>query len=93
MPHPTFYLGEICGLLGRLWLREVDIATLKAMHEADFRGLYESLGGFVPTDIAADHVEELAISYCELLIGPKGMSLRFSPCGPRTNYNQKPPHR
>lgn len=75
MSHSTFYLGEICGLLGRLWLREVDVATLEAMNGPDFRGLYESLGGFVPTDIAADWeelVEELAIEYCELLIGPKG---------------------
>ena len=72
MPHSTFYLGEISRLLGRLWLREMDVATLEAMSGPDFRGLYESLGGFVPTDISADSVEELAVAYCELLIGPKG---------------------
>ena len=72
MSHSTFYLGEICGLIGRLWLREVDVATLNVMNDPEFLGLYESLGGFVPTDITAGQVEELAVAYCELLVGPKG---------------------
>lgn len=72
MPHSTFYLGEISGLLGRLWLREVDLSTLEAMSTPDFRSLYESLEGFVPPVITAESVEELAVAYCELLIGPKG---------------------
>ena len=72
MPQSTFYLGEISGLLGRLWLREVDAATLEAMGSPDFCELYQSLGGVVPKSTDAATVEELAIAYCELLIGPKG---------------------
>ena len=72
MSQSTFYLGEISGLLGRLWLRELDAATLDAISQEDFRSLYESLGGYVPTDVTANSVEELAVEYCELLIGPKG---------------------
>lgn len=72
MSQSTFYLGEISGLLGRLWLREVDSATLDAMGEPSFREVFESLGGFVPGNSDADLIEELAVAYCELLIGPKG---------------------
>jgi len=72
MPQSTFYLGEISGLLGRLWLREVDATTLEAMNSPEFREVYESLGGVVPKDVSAQAVEELAVAYCELLIGPKG---------------------
>ena len=72
MPQSTFYLGEISGLLGRLWLREVDTATMQALSSPSFWDLYESLGGFVPEDLGAESIEKLAVEYCELLIGPKG---------------------
>jgi len=72
MPQSTFYLGEISGLLGRLWLHEVDQATLTAMNDPSFRGGYESLGGFVPQQFDHQSIEDLAVAYCELLIGPKG---------------------
>ena len=72
MPQSTFYLGEISGLLGRLWLREVDSATLQAIASPSFRDLYDSLGGFVVEDFDSQSIEKLAVEYCELLIGPKG---------------------
>jgi len=72
MPQSTFFLGEISGVLGGLWLREVDSATLQALGSPSFRDLYEPLGGFVPKDSDGQTIEKLAVEYCELLIGPKG---------------------
>lgn len=72
MSQSTYYLGEISGLLGRLWLHEVDKATLDAMNDPSFRGCYQSLGGVVPENVDDQTIEDLAVAYCELLIGPKG---------------------
>ncbi len=72
MRNATTQLAEIVDLLGRLWLYEVSLETLTAMQAGEFRSLYEEMGGFVPRSIDSAVVEELAIEYCELLVGPKG---------------------
>lgn len=72
MPNATAQLAEIVKLLGRLWLFEVNQATLESMCGPEFREPYESLGGELPEFVSPELVEQLAIEYCELLIGPKG---------------------
>lgn len=72
MLQSTVQLAGIVELLGRLWLREVTLDTLAAMGSDEFREPYQQLGGFVPELIVPNTVEELAVHYCELLVGPKG---------------------
>lgn len=72
MPRTLGQLAGITGLLGRLWLEEVDLETLNAMGTAEFREPYQELGGFIPDVPNEAIVEELAVEYCMLLIGPKG---------------------
>jgi len=72
MPNATAQLAEIVKLLGRLWLFEVNQSTLESMCGPEFREPYESLGGELPDVVSPELVEQLAIEYCELLIGPKG---------------------
>ena len=72
MPNTAIELSEIVELIGRLWLREVTLPTLEAMGASDFRQPFIELGGFIPDQIDDAIVEELAIEYCELLIGPRG---------------------
>ncbi len=72
MPNATAQLAEIVKLLGRLWLFEVNQSTLDSMCGPVFREPYESLGGELPDVVSPELVEQLAIEYCELLIGPKG---------------------
>jgi len=73
MPNATAtgQLAEIVKLIGRLWLFEVNQLTLESMCGSEFREAYESLGGELPEAVSPETVEQLAIEYCELLIGPK----------------------
>lgn len=81
MSQTTVPLAEIVELLGRLWLDEVSAETLTAMRTQPFKERYQELGGFVPDSVDAAIVENLAIEYGELLIGPKG---HVSPVQPIT---------
>jgi len=72
MPQSSVQLSVVVKLLGRLWLHEVDLETLAAIGTADFREAYVDLGGFVSDRIDESMVEQLAVEYCQLLVGPKG---------------------
>lgn len=64
-------LASVYGLLSLLWSKEVSLEQLKQLNEPDIRSLMEKLGGSVPTEVKEETVEQLAIDYCQLLIGPK----------------------
>ena len=64
-------LAAITGLLARLWLREVDLATLEAMGTSSFCKTYIELGGVIPVAVNQEIVEQLAHEYCQLLVGPQ----------------------
>jgi TorA maturation chaperone TorD len=72
MPHTATELANIVELVGRLWLREISLPTLEAMSSPEFQDPFVELGGFVPNQIDNETIEELAIQYCELLVGPRG---------------------
>jgi TorA maturation chaperone TorD len=50
----------------------MDQETLKRIGTPEFRESFEELGGYVPDRIDESVVEQLAVEYCALLIGPKG---------------------
>lgn len=64
-------LAGMYRLLGRLWMREVDEASLRELHREPLRTSFEAAGGVLPNEANANVIEELAIDYCRLLIGPK----------------------
>ncbi len=65
-------LAAVYGLLAHLWIKEVDQPMLDALNDPQLKSVFESLGGHVPTDNSPAVVEQLAVDYCQLLIGPKG---------------------
>lgn len=74
-PHRTA-LGSVAKLLGELWLREVTLQRLQQLHaDRSIGDSLKSLGMELPSvnaDAVDAKIEELAIDYCQLLIGPKG---------------------
>lgn len=69
-PQDFIQLSSVYALLSQLWQSEIDMPTLKALNEPDMRDAYESMGGILPE--ANDQVvEDLAVDYCQLLIGPQ----------------------
>ncbi len=70
-PEDYLQLSSVYSLLSRLWLREVDLPLLTSLNEPDMREAYENMGGQLPDGISDKAVEELAVDYCQLLIGPK----------------------
>lgn len=71
MPQASLELASVAQLIGQLWLREINQTTLDAMGTKPFRETYEELGGFIP-EPNESLMDELAVEYCVLLIGPKG---------------------
>ena len=65
-------LSAVFGLLSNLWTREMTLDQLQAINEPALKDALTKLGGYVPTEINADTIEELALDYCQLLVGPKG---------------------
>ena len=57
-------------LLGRLWLREIDQASLRELGTPPLRDLFIQAGGILPASDDRDTVEQLAIDYCQLFVGP-----------------------
>ena len=64
--------SDFCGLLSRLWIQEVDQATLALLREPASREAYLRLGGHVPEDTSVETLESLAIEYCACFLGPRG---------------------
>jgi TorA maturation chaperone TorD len=58
-------------LLARLWMHEVDELFLRELQRNPLRESFEAAGGFVPDQVDDPTLEELAIDYCQLFIGPK----------------------
>jgi TorA maturation chaperone TorD len=65
-------LAGIYGLLARLWLREVDASLLDELRSAPLCECFAQAGGILPKKDDADAIEELAIDYCQLFVGPSG---------------------
>ena len=76
LPYDIQELVAISGtyrLLARLWLREVDVELLELLSSPEACQLFSSVGGQLPPDdqSAQEAIEQLAIEYCHLFIGPK----------------------
>ena len=63
-------LSAIYQLLGRLWLREVDKDLLVELAASPFRELFTVAGGFIPDTVSESLLEDLAVEYCRLFVGP-----------------------
>ena len=63
-------LAAVYGLLGKLWGQEVDLTTLQALATPPLKDVWISLGGHVPDESDEATIEELAVDYCQLFIGP-----------------------
>jgi TorA maturation chaperone TorD len=62
-----------CGtyrLLARLWLREVDLVVLQELCRPPLRDTFVAAGGILPPDDSGATIENLAIAYCKLFVGP-----------------------
>ena len=64
--------ANVYRLLARLWMREVDLPLLQALTTTTLRDTFVGAGGALPDAINQATVDELAIDYCRLLIGPTG---------------------
>ena len=66
----------VCGLLGQLWLRELDEPTLRLLNQQPVRDLYLQVGGWLPPPLCEPSVdswlEQLGEDYCRLFVGPRG---------------------
>lgn len=71
MSTQTVQLCTALEFIGGLWLHEIDSETLANLNGGPIRSAYEDLGGFVPVTSDLKTVEELAVDFCQLLIGPK----------------------
>ncbi len=69
-PQDYMQLSSVYALLSSLWQAEVDLATLQGLNEPDMREAYEAMGGSLP-QASEQVIEDLAVDYCQLLIGPK----------------------
>jgi len=75
-------LSQFYQLLSRVWLNEADAALLELLQSPDVRPLFEEAGGRLPTESENPEerqteeqqkvLDELAIDYCRLLLGPRG---------------------
>lgn len=71
MSTQSLQLAAVIRFLGNIWLREIELSTLQDLNRPSIRAAIEALGATVPNQIDAKNVEELAVDYCQLLIGPK----------------------
>lgn len=58
------------GLLARLWLREADEALLTELCSPPLSDFFVQAGGSLPEKDNPHAVEELAVDYCQLFVGP-----------------------
>ncbi len=70
--NDTAATASVYRLLARLWMREVDRPLLLALATPPLRDTFVDAGGVLPDSIAQATIDELAIDYCRLLIGPSG---------------------
>jgi len=58
-------------ILARLWLTEIDDKLWQELHTPSLSTSFTEAGGILFVENAAQSIEELAIDYCQLFIGPK----------------------
>ncbi len=58
-------------LLARLWLYEVDDEILHQLRCPPLGDAWAEVGGSLPTGESQSIIDELALSYCQLFLGPK----------------------
>lgn len=63
--------GGMYRLLARLWLSEVDHPLMQSLSQPPLRDSFSAAGGVLPAGDDESHLEQLAIDYCQLFIGPK----------------------
>ena len=67
---------ELAGLAGtyrlfaRLWLREVDEPLLADLLRPPLCDVFSAAGGALPDNVDSSTLEELAVDYCQLFVGP-----------------------
>lgn len=60
-------------LLGRLWLKEIDEQGLRDLRTPPLRTAFVAAGGALPPgDADGKTLEDLAVDYCQLFVGPSG---------------------
>ena len=57
-------------LLARLWIREVDDQLLAILLVPPLCDVFTAAGGTLPVNVAPSTLEELAVDYCQLFLGP-----------------------
>ena len=57
-------------LLARLWIREVDEQLLTFLLAPQLCDVFTAAGGTLPVNVAPSTLEELAVDYCQLFLGP-----------------------
>ena len=63
-------LAGVYQLLARLWLREVDEQLLADLSRPPLRDVFTAAGGTLPKHVDTATLEELAVDFCQLFIGP-----------------------
>ena len=58
------------GLLARFWLREADLEFLSQLGASPLRDAFVEAGGVLPSGNGDAAIEQLAIDYCRLFVGP-----------------------
>ena len=57
-------------LLARFWLREADTELLNELSTPQMRDSFLQAGGVVPAEDTHDRIQQLAVDYCQLFVGP-----------------------
>ena len=71
-PDEIAALAGVYSLLARFWLREVDASLLEELHSPPLFDCFTQAGGILQVQDDAKTIEELAIDYCQLFVGPAG---------------------
>ena len=69
MPESEARAG-VYRLLARIWSAELDHPALRSLAAPPLKSLFEQAGGTLPSNSDAHAIEELAVDYCRLFIGP-----------------------
>ncbi|MCH2202016.1 MAG: molecular chaperone TorD family protein [Fuerstiella sp.] len=63
-------LASTYRLLARLWIREVDGQLLTSLLRSPLCHVFTEAGGTLPPGATSSTLEELAVDYCQLFLGP-----------------------
>ena len=65
-------MASFYDLLAHFWLAEVTPEQLEVLNTPELKAALEELGASIPPAHSAEVVEQLAVDYCQLFIGPTG---------------------